>query len=366
MIHQTPPAAPVKVVDATPPKDRNYTKLLVPLVIVGAVSTLIAISAARWDLWQAGADSQSTDNAYVRADISRLGSRVAGSVKRVSVSDFQRVKAGDTLVEIDPADYAAKQWQARAAVDYAVAQLVNLDNQIKLQSAALAQAEAQKHVADENESLAAKEAERQSTLLKSGSSTQQKSDQATTQARSTVASAEAADAVVNSARAQLDVIQGQTAQLVASVESAKAALKTADLSVGYTKIIAPFDGVVSERQVHVGDFVTVGTNVVTLVPLPNVYLVANFKETQLSRMKERQPATITVDAIPGLKLTGTITRVSPASGSQFALLPADNATGNFTKVVQRVSVRVDFDRGDDLSRLLPGMSATVSVAVVDE
>jgi membrane fusion protein (multidrug efflux system) len=366
------PAAPVRAVDGQTAADkdappiRNYTKLLVPLAVVAVVLVFVAISSAHWDRWQAGSDVQETDNAYVRAELSRLSARVAGNVSKVAVEDFGAVKAGQLLVEIDPADYEARQAQAQAALDSAVAQRGNLANQESLQKATIRQTEAQKTVADENAALAKQEAERQRALLTSGSGTQQRSDQAETQERSTAASAEAADAAVNSAKAQLQVITGQWAQLQASVDAARSALKSADLAMAYTKITAPFDGVVSERQVHAGDYVTVGTSAISIVPLPNVYLIANFKETQLARMKEGQTAKVTVDALPGQSFVGRVTRLSPASGSQFALLPADNATGNFTKVVQRVPVRIDFDGSSPLVRLRPGMSAVVSVAVAGD
>jgi membrane fusion protein (multidrug efflux system) len=324
---------------------------------------MVIIGSTRVDIWQSNADVQTTDDAYIRADISRLGARVAGTVTRVAVGDFEAVKAGQLLVELDPQEFLAKRWQARAAVDFAVAQLVNLDNQTRLQQALLEQAEAQKAVAATNASLAEKEAARQNSLVTSGSTTLQKAEQAQAQARSATASAQAADAAVKSAQAQLDVIEGQAPQLTANVEAAKSQLKTAELALSYTRITAPIDGVVSERQLHVGDFVTIGTNAVTLVPLPQVHVIANFKETQLGRMRDGQPASIRIDALPGLVFSGRVTRLAPASGSQFALMPADNATGNFTKVVQRVSVRVDLDKGQALSRLLPGMSATVQVSV---
>ncbi|MGZ2432608.1 HlyD family secretion protein [Rhizobium redzepovicii] len=367
MLHQTPPKGPTLV--TTPPADtptkpaRDYTKLLVPLLVVGAVCVLVGLSSQRWDRWTAGADVQSTDNAYVRAELSRLSARVAGNVSAVNVGDFDHVKAGKVLVEIDASDYQAKRDQAQAALDAATAQLSNLGNQENLQRAAIRQAEAQSSVAQANAALAKTEADRQATLLTTGASTQQKADQARSSLQSTNASALAADAAVASAKAQLQYIEGQTPQLTANVESAKAALKAADLSLSYTKITAPFDGVVSERQVHVGDYVTVGTNSIAIVPLPSVYLIANFKETQLSRMKEGQAVTVTVDALPGQTFTGKLTRLSPASGSQFALLPADNATGNFTKVVQRVPVRIDFEASPALERLRSGMSAVVSVNV---
>jgi membrane fusion protein (multidrug efflux system) len=282
----------------------------------------------------------------------------------MTADDFQSVKAGDLLVEIDPKDYQAKVSQAKASLDAAVAQLSNLSNQEILQHATIQQAEAQLLVANTNAELAQQEADRQTSLLKSGSGTQQKSDQATSQARATSATTVASQASMNSAKAQLQVISGQRDQLKANVDGAKAALDTAELSLSYTKIYAPFDGVVSERQVHIGDYVTVGANIATLVPLPKVYVVANFKETQLMNMKSDQTVSMTVDALPGKHFNGRVTRIAPASGSQFALLPADNATGNFTKVVQRIPVRIDLDENQaDMDSLRPGMSSVVSVTV---
>lgn len=371
MLQQTPPKGPSLVVappaEAKPAKPpRDYTKLLVPLMVVAAVCVLVGVSSQRWDRWTAGADTQTTDNAYVRAELSRLSARVSGNVSAINVGDFERVKAGDVLVEIDASDYEAKRAQAKAALDSALAQLSNLDNQKTLQRAAIRQAQAQSAVAKANSALAKTEADRQAVLMERGAGTQQKNEQAQATVQSTAATALAAEASVASAKAQLEYVEGQAEQFSANVEAARAALKSADLSVSYTKITAPFDGVVSERQVHVGDYVTVGTNSISLVPLPDVYMIANFKETQLARMTEGQVAEVTVDAIPGETFKGHISRLSPASGSQFALLPADNATGNFTKVVQRVPVRIDFEPSPELERLRSGMSAEVSVSVASE
>jgi membrane fusion protein (multidrug efflux system) len=350
-----------------PEDDTSSTaRFVFPVVVIVLVLMSVAFVATRWDFMLATSDLQTTDDAYVRADISRLGSRVAGTVLRVAVSDYEKVQAGDLLLELDPADYLIKQSQAQAALDFADAALSNLQNQITLQRATIQQASAQKMVAESNAALAAKEARRQTSLVHSGSSTVQKAEESESQALSAAATAQAADAAVKSAEAQLAVIEGQTAQLKANVEAARSQLRSAELALGYTKTFAPFSGVVGETQLHVGDFVTIGTNVVTLIPLPRVFVIANFKETQLARMSDGQSATVKVDALPGLTLTGHVARMSPASGSQFALLPADNATGNFTKVVQRVPVRVELDPVETLSRLRPGMSATVSVTTSED
>jgi len=358
-----PAFAPAPEAAASPRPPREYIKFVVPLVVIGAVCVLVGISTQSFDQWTAGSDVQTTDNAYIRADLSHLSARAAGNVISIKVNDFDHVKRGDVILQIDPSDYEAKRDQAKASLDSVLAQLGNLTNQENLEIAAIQQAEAQATVAKANADLAKTEAARQKSLIDRGAGIQQNKDEAEAKVHTTLASLSAADAAVLSAKAQLQYIGGQRAQLSANVQSATASLKSAELALSYTTIIAPFDGVVSERQVHVGDYVTMGTNAISIVPLPNVYLTANFKETQLSRMREGQPVTITVDSLPGETFHGRVSRLSPASGSQFALLPADNATGNFTKVVQRVPVRIDFDPAEDFAHLRAGMSAVVSVSV---
>ena len=169
-------------------------------------------------------------------------------------------------------------------------------------------------------------------------------------------------AVIAAQRHQLEVLSGTKKQRAADLEGAKATLAAAKLRLGYTKIVAPFDGVTGERQVQPGDYVNIGSNLINVVPLPNVYVMANYKETQLTRVKPGQPVDITVDSFPNEKLHGRVERISPASGSQFALLPPDNATGNFTKVVQRIPVRIQLDNNQPLlERLLPGMSVVTNI-----
>jgi membrane fusion protein (multidrug efflux system) len=170
----------------------------------------------------------------------------------------------------------------------------------------------------------------------------------------------ASRAVIAAQRHQLEVLAGTKKQRTADLLGAQASLAAARLRLGYTKIVAPFDGVVGERQVQPGDYVNIGSSLINIVPLPNVYVIANYKETQLTRVRPGQPVEITIDTFPDQTLHGTVERVSPASGSQFALLPPDNATGNFTKVVQRIPVRIALDKGQPL---LPGMSAVTRIRV---
>src|SRR5262245_21432633 len=326
----------------------------------------MVVATTRWNAWVGGATIQTTNDAYVRAELTKLSSRVAGEVLTVAVKDFQRVKAGDLLVQIDPADYQAQVAQAEAGVAAAQAALDNLSNQIELQYATIAQAEAARVSAEALEVEARQEEERQHSLSQTEAGTRQRFEQATAAYAKAQADVRASRAVIAAQRHQLEVLQGNKKQRAADLEAAKATLAAAKLKLGYTRIVAPFDGVTGERQVQPGDYVNIGTNLVNVVPLPDVYVIANYKETQLTRVRPGQPVEITVDTFPNEKLRGRVERIAPASGSQFALLPPDNATGNFTKVVQRIPVRIRFDKDQPLiERLLPGMSVVTRIKTAE-
>ncbi len=338
------------------------SRLAIPLFAVLAALGFIALATQRWDAWVGNATIQTTNDAYVRAETTRLSSRVAGEVLTVAMQDFQHVKAGDLLIQIDPADYEAQVAQAEAGVGGAQAALDNLDNQVELQYATIAQAEAQRVSAQAREVEARQEQERQQSLSQSEAGTRQKLEQAVADHARAQADVKASGAVIAAQRHQLEVLSGTKKQRAADLLGARATLAAARLKLGYTKITAPFDGVVGERQVQPGDYVNIGTNLINVVPLPNVYLIANYKETQLTHVRPGQGVDVTVDSFPGQTLRGRVERISPASGSQFALLPPDNATGNFTKVVQRIPVRIALDPGQKLlERLLPGMSAETRI-----
>jgi membrane fusion protein (multidrug efflux system) len=337
-------------------------RFAIPLFAVLVAFAFIAMATLRWDAWVGNATVQTTNDAYVRAELTRLSSRVAGEVLVVAVNDFQRVKAGDLLVQIDPADYQAQVSQAEASVTAAQAALDNLNNQVELQYATIAQAEAQLVSATAQEVEARQEQERQQSLSQTEAGTRQKFEQATAAYAKAQADVRASRAVIAAQRHQLEVLSGTKKQRAADVLGAQAALAAARLKLGYTKIVAPFDGVVGERQVQPGDYVNIGSNLINVVPLPNVYVIANYKETQLTRVRPGQSVDITVDSFSNEKLHGRVERIAPASGSQFALLPPDNATGNFTKVVQRIPVRIQLDKNQPLlERLLPGMSVVTSI-----
>lgn len=358
-----PPASP-----APPPKPTQrpatplWSRLAIPLFAVIVALAFVALATLRFDEWVGNAVIQTTNDAYVRAELTRLSSRVSGEVLSVGVTDFQRVKAGDLLIQIDPADYQAQVAQAEAAVAAAQAALDNLANQIELQYATIAQAQAARLSAEAMEVEARQEQERQQSLSQTDSGTRQRLEQAVAAYAKAQADVRASRAVIAAQQHQLEVLQGTRKQRAADVEAAKAMLAGTKLKLGYTRITAPFDGVVGERQVQPGDYVNVGTNLINVVPLPKVYVIANYKETQLTHVAPGQPVEITVDSFPREKLRGRVERIAPATGAQVALLPPDNATGNFTKVVQRIPVRIQFD--DDqplLARLVPGMSVVTSI-----
>jgi membrane fusion protein (multidrug efflux system) len=340
----------------------SLTRLALPLFAVLAGFAFIALATLRWDAWVGSFAIQTTNDAYVKADLTRLSSRVAGEVLTVTVDDFQRVKAGDLLVQIDPADYQAQVAQAEAGVAAAQATFDNLANQIELQYATIAQAEAQQVSALAHEVETRQEQERQQSLSQTDAGTRQKLEQATAAYARAQADVRASRAVIAAQRHQLEVLSGTKKERAADIAAAKATLAAAQLKLGYTRITAPFDGVVGERQVQPNDYVNIGSNLIDVVPLPQVYVIANYKETQLTRVRPGQSVDVTVDSFPGPALHGQVERIAPASGSQFALLPPDNATGNFTKVVQRIPVRIALDKGQPLlEHLLPGMSVVTRI-----
>jgi membrane fusion protein (multidrug efflux system) len=358
----TPLGAPPAQDTSPSPARSHLRRLAIPLFAVLVAFGFIALATQRWDAWVGNATVQVTNDAYVRAELTRLSSRVAGEVLTVAVTDFQRVKAGDLLIQIDPADYEAQVAQAEAGVAGAQAALDNLDNQVELQYATIAQGEAQRLSALAREVEARQEQERQQSLTQTEAGTRQKLEQAIADYARAQADVRASAAVIAAQRHQLEVLSGTKKQRAADLLGAKATLAAARLRLGYTKIAAPFDGVVGERQVQPGDYVNIGSNLINVVPLPNVYVMANYKETQLTNVRPGQGVDVTVDSFPNQTLHGRVERISPASGSQFALLPPDNATGNFTKVVQRVPVRIAIDQGQKLlERLLPGMSAVTRI-----
>ena len=352
---------------ARSPLAAGLRRLSIPLLSILLVLGLLVFTNSYWDSWTGDRAIQYSDDAYVHADVSMLSARVGGNVLQVRVDDYQRVRAGDTLVAIDPADYQAAVDSAEAAVAGAQASLQNLQNQKALQRALVAEAEAQLASSAAAETEMSEEFERQKKLLHGGLvGTQQLVQQATANLAKASADVRAARAAIVAQNRQLAVLVGEEATLRANLDAARANLKAAQLKLDYTTIVAPFDGIVGMRLVQVADYVTVGTNLIAVVPIPNVYVMANYKETQLTHVAPDQPVVIKVDSFPKQTLRGRVERISPASGAVFSLLPPDNATGNFTKVVQRIPVRIAIEPGQALTdRLRAGMSVEARIHVDD-
>lgn len=333
-------------------------------VLAVAIAIFIAwYVAGHWDRWTGAARFETTDDAFISGDVTPLAAKVSGYIKSVAVNDFQLVKKGQLIVEIDPADYNAALVQAQANVSAAQANLANLANQKDVQRALVRQAEATIDATNADLDRYNLESERQRNLLKSGvAGTPQGVEQADDNAKRTAAQLELNKAQLTQQKAILASLDVEQVQLEAQVRAAKAQAALAQNNVGYTRIVSPVNGLVGQRLVRPGQFVNIGTQVIAVVTLPEIWVIANYKETQMTNIRLGQPATVHVDAFPDLKLTGHVDSWSPGTGSTFALLPPDNATGNFTKVVQRVPVKIVLDHHPALGTLVrPGMSVEATI-----
>jgi membrane fusion protein (multidrug efflux system) len=363
-----PPASPAIVPAAAPPPPRKYPSrdVLIRLVVVAAALFVVVLFATQWDRWIGSSVRQETDDAYVQGDITPLSAQVDGYVRHVAVGDFQRVKAGDLLLEIDDSDYRAKVAQAEADLLGAQAAIENIKARKAMQHALVEQAQ-NALVATQADVLRTKqEADRQRALFASTYGTQQKLEQAVADQRRLQATLDQAQAGLEAQRRDLAVLDTEELQLRAEVKAKQAALDLAKIDLGYTRISAPVAGEVSERGVRDGQYVHGGTQVISVVPLDSVWIIANYKETQLTHVAIGQPAEIRVDTFPGVVVNATVDSIAPASGSQFSLLPPDNATGNFTKVVQRIPVKLRIDPDNPLAgRLRPGMSVEATILTDD-
>jgi membrane fusion protein (multidrug efflux system) len=303
---------------------------------------------------------QKTDDAQVRADVTPLSTKSSGIVAVVAVNDYQHVKAGELLVQLKDDDFRAQVELAEAALAASEAALVNLDSQRALQGSRIVAARANWDAAKPDVERTQRELTREQTLEEARVSTQQRLEVATADHERLVATLSGRRAELEAQVKQLAVFDTQEAQLQADVSAKRASLKLAQVALDYTRILAPSDGIVSERKVRSGQLVSAGTQVLSLVGA-RTWIVANYEEAQLANVKVGDRARIQVDGIPGTEIPGRVETISPASGSVFSLLPPDNATGNFTKIAQRIPVKIVFDDRAIDERLRPGMSATVSV-----
>lgn len=385
----TPPASGTLAEQApAPPRKPGWQKYVTPALVVLVAAAVVTTITRNWNAWEGGRIEQRTDDAFVRGDLTPLSTKVAGIVKDVRVSDFQQVRKGDLLVELRDEDYTAQVAQASAAVEAAKAAIENNRRQRELEDARIARAlagvdQANAQIAAAQDGIDAvradvvrtqKERKRQEALLQTSSSTPQKVEQVVAdeqrfaaqlatreadleQAKTLLRSNELA---VEAERRSKAVLESQELQLIADLHAKEAALTVARVNLGYTRIEAPADGSVGERQVRPGQLVSPGTQVIAFVS--NIkWVQANYRETQLTNMKVGDAAELRIDTYPDKVFHGKVLEIAPASGSQFALLPPDNATGNYTKVVQRIPVKIAFDDPSTVAALQPGLSVMATV-----
>jgi membrane fusion protein (multidrug efflux system) len=331
------------------------------ILLSGIALALLAAAAGGYHFWQQIRFVESTDNAYVEGDISVISPRIEGYVASVPVGDNQAVREGDVLATIEDSDYRARVAQAEAAVAGARASLATIDSQITYQDARIAEMVAAEKSAGAELTRARQAFERNQKLVASKIIGTQEMDTITATRLKAEADASRIAAGLVAERAQKGVLEANRIEAMARVDEALANLRLARNDLEKTVIRAPIDGVVGNRAVRVGQFVQPGSQLLALVP-NEVHIVANFKETQLENMQPGQQVKISVDAFPSQPVTGVVESFSPASGTEFSLLPAENATGNFTKIVQRVPVRIAIDPQNGMHGLLrPGLSVVVSV-----
>jgi membrane fusion protein (multidrug efflux system) len=348
--------APAQV--AAPPKKFNFRKLLMAGAAVAVLSGAVWYG---WDYWTVGRFLVSTDDAYVQADNTTIAPKVSGYLREVLVGDNEPVKAGQVLARIDERDFRVALDQAKADVAAARAAITSKQAQLGVQQAVIDAARATIDVDQATVTFAAQENRRYTDLASTGYGSVQNAQQA--QSRNAGAQAAIARDTANlaSAEKQVDLLKAEIVQANAALARAQAIQSQAELNLDYTSIIAPIDGVVGNRTLRTGQFVQAGTQLMSVVPVSGAYVVANFKETQLTDVREGQNVAIAVDTFPGRIVHGRVDSIAPASGQEFALLPPDNATGNFTKVVQRIPVKIALNRADNSLELRPGMSVIPTI-----
>jgi membrane fusion protein, multidrug efflux system len=340
-------------------KKFNFRKLLMAGAAVAVVAGAVWYG---WDYWTVGRYLVSTDDAYVKADNTTVAPKVSGYLHQVLVGDNERVKAGQILARIDERDFRVALDQAKADVAAALAAIASKQAQLEVQRTAIDAANATIDVDQAAVTFAAQENKRYTDLATTGYGSVQNAQQA--QSRNAGAQAAIARDTANLASAvkQVDLLQAEIVQAKATLTRAEAVQSQAELNLDYTSIVAPIDGVVGNRTLRTGQFVQAGTQLMSVVPATGAYVVANFKETQLTDVRAGQAVDIAVDMFPGQFVHGRVDSIAPASGQEFALLPPDNATGNFTKVVQRIPVKIALSRDSNSPvELRPGMSVIPTI-----
>lgn len=348
--------------DAILASRRGLMLRLAPWLACLAVLGLVVLATTQWRHWVSARAIQTTENAFVEADTAVLSARIGGHIQALPVDDYQAVRAGEVIARIDPADARWREKAARAALSKAQAHLDNLDNEIAEQRANVALAEANLRAAEVRIGQHRRNPARQAALVEQGALSRQHYESAQADLDHAVSMRDAARAQAALAARRIDVLEGGRAGRAAEREAAAAELDGARRDLAYTRITAPFDGVLGKRHVQRGSLVASGSQIVSIVPQHAAYVIANYTETQLARVQAGLPARVHVDGLPGVRLRGRVEEIAPMSGAKSALLPAENASGNFTKVVQRIPVRIAFEPGQPaLQRLRPGMSVQVEI-----
>jgi membrane fusion protein, multidrug efflux system len=331
------------------------------LMVSAAAAVLTGAAWGGWNYWTIGRFQVSTDDAYVKADTTVIAPKVSGYLREVLVGDNEPVAAGQVLARIDERDFKVALDQAKADVAAARASIASKQAQLETQQTVIDAARATLDVDTATATFAHQENKRYTDLAATGFGSVQNAQQA--QSRIAGAKATTLRDVANLASAikQVDLLKADINQAAAALARTEATQSQAELNLGYTTIIAPIEGVVGNRTLRVGQFVQAGTQLMAVVPADGAYVVANFKETQLTGVRKGQAVAIGVDMFPGRVVHGHIDSIAPASGQEFALLPPDNATGNFTKVVQRIPVKISLDHDNAAIDLRPGMSVTPTI-----
>ncbi len=339
------------------PRVGKRTALIAGAALIGVVAVWYG-----WSWWTVGRFIQSTDDAYVGGEVTSIASKVPGFVQTVAIRDNQVVRAGDLLIKLDDRDYRARFARAEASVDAQYASLANLDANTLLQHAVIEQARAEIVATAAELERAKYDAERYRILADSRYASVQRYQQADADYKKALAADQKARAALEAAERQLGVIETQKQQTRAALDQAIADRDLAHIDLGYTEIRAPIDGVVGNRGARVGSYANTGAQLLSIVPNSGLWIDANFKESQLAGMRQGQAVEITADVLPGVTLHGQVASLAPATGAQFSVIPPENATGNFTKIVQRVPVRIEIEDSAEAANLRPGLSVVVSVA----
>jgi membrane fusion protein (multidrug efflux system) len=329
--------------------------------VLALLATTTAAGKFGYDYWTTGRFEVATDDAYVQADYTTVAPKISGYVAEVLVADNEHVSAGQVVARIDDRDFRNALDQARAAVSAARAAVGDIDAQLGLQQVQIRQAAAAVAASQASLDFAEADARRYRVLFADGAGSLQQAQQTKATRETTTAALTRDQAGLAAAARKVDVLRAERDQALAQVQSAEAAARQAELNLSYTTIAAPVDGTVGSRSLRVGQYVQAGTQLMAVVPLHAAYVVANYKETQLAHVRAGEPVALTVDGLPGVRIEGHVDSIAPATGLEFALLPPDNATGNFTKIVQRIPVKIMLDDPAAAGVLRAGMSVVPTI-----